>query len=290
LTGSEADRSRTPMKGLTMNMTSTDTRWLRRALGASVVAVAILLPLACSDDSTGSSGSSAASSSDDSTPAATPVVDPGDGGEYDVTLDPADFVDVVDNPYMPLSVGSTWVYEGTTPDGTERVEIEVLDERRDIQGISATVVRDTVTVEGELVEDTYDWFAQDTEGNVWYLGEDVRDFENGEVVSTDGSFEAGTGAAQAGIVMLAHPQVGDAYRQEFDPGNAEDLAEVLATDGSVDGPSGSYQDVLVTEDWNPLEPDVVENKHYAPGVGLVFEEKVQGDEGQIELIQFTPGR
>jgi len=282
-------------------MNTEQPRALRWAMAASTIAVAVLLPFACSDDNSSndqSTGGDAGTTDDSTAPAASavsseatiePVVDPGDGGVYERTLDPADFVDVVDNPYMPLAVGSTWTYEGESDGEVETVVVEVLDERRDIGGISATVVRDTVTVAGELAEDTYDWFAQDAEGNVWYLGEDVRDFENGQVVSTDGSFEAGVGAAQPGIVMLADPQVGDAYRQEFDPGNAEDLAEVLERGGSQTVAGGSYDDVLVTEDWNPLAPDTIENKVYAPGVGLVFEEKVAGGSGQIELISFAPG-
>ncbi len=218
-----------------------------------------------------------------------PVVDPGDGGEYTPDIAPDDFVDGIDNPYLPLSPGARWVYEGVEDGETERTEVVVTDERKDVFGVSAVVVRDTVSVDGEVVEDTYDWFAQDRDGNVWYLGEASQDYENGQPASTAGSWEAGVDGALPGIVMPAEPAVGDAYRQEYYVGEAEDMAEVVQTDASVDVPFGSYDGVLVTEDWNPLEPEVIEQKYYAQGVGLVLEEKVAGAEGRHELIEHTPG-
>ena len=157
---------------------------------------------------------------------APPVIDPGDGGVYAPTLDPENFVDVVDNPYFPLLPGSRWVYEGDSDGVAERVEVDVVDERRDIAGISATVVRDTVYVDGEITEDTYDWFAQDADGNVWYLGEDTHEFENGVAVNDAGAWEHGVDGALAGIVMPAEPTVGHAYRQEFYEGEAEDMGEI----------------------------------------------------------------
>ncbi len=207
------------------------------------------------------------------------VIDPGDGGHYAPTLDPADFVDTIDNPYLPLRSGSRWVYEGTSGGEAERIEVVVTEERRTILGISATVVRDTVSVNEGVVEDTFDWYAQDRDGNVWYLGEASRDIENGAVVSTAGSWEAGVDGAYPGLVMRASPTVGDAYRQEYYRGEAEDLAEVIEVGA----------DRVVTQEWNPLEPDVVERKTYERGVGLVGEEKVRGGDGTIELVSYTPG-
>jgi hypothetical protein len=156
-------------------------------------------------------------------------------------------------------------------------------------GVSAVVVRDTVSVDGEVVEDTYDWFAQDRDGNVWYLGEASQDFEDGQPTSTAGSWEAGVDGALPGIVMPAAPAVGDAYRQEYYAGEAEDMAEVIDTGATASVPSGEFDAVVVTEDWNPLEPEVIEHKYYAEGVGLVLEETVAGAEGRSELIEFTPG-
>jgi hypothetical protein len=247
-------------------------------------AVAALLALGggagCGSDSTTSTG----------TTTTTPVIDPGDGGVYAPELDPADFVDVIDNPYFPLAVGSRWVYEGEADElgQVEHIEVVVLPERKEVLGISATVVRDTVSVGGVVQEDTYDWYAQDTDGNVWYLGEDVKNYEDGKLVDTDGSFEAGVDGALPGIVMLAHPKVGDAYRQEFYVGEAEDLGEVVSVGGDKTVPAGRYSDVLVTKDWNPLEPEVIEQKTYAPGVGVIFEEHLAGGTGTSALISFTP--
>ncbi len=207
------------------------------------------------------------------------VIDPGDGGQYAPILNAATFVDTVDNPYFPLTPGSRWFYDGTSDGESEHNEVVVTGERRAILGISATVVRDTVSVGGSVVEDTYDWYAQDRDGNVWYLGEASSDIENGQVVSTAGSWEAGVDGAYPGIVMKADPQVGDAYRQEYYVGEAEDLAEVLEIGA----------DRLLTREWNPLDPEVVEEKAYERGVGLVVEEKVRGGEGAMTLTSFTQG-
>jgi len=216
------------------------------------------------------------------------VIDPGDGGDYSVTLDPADFVAVIDNPWWPMAPGSRWVYEAREGGEVERIEILVTGETLDISGVTATVVQDTVTLDGELIEDTLDWFAQDVEGNVWYLGEDSTEYEDGEPVSTAGSWEAGIDGASAGIVMQASPEVGEAYRQEFYEGEAEDMAEVVRTGEAETVPYGSFDDLVVIQEWTPLEPEVVEEKYYAPGVGVVLEVKVQGGSGRAELVSYEP--
>ena len=262
-----------------------------RSLTVATSLVVALGATACGNDTSTADPPSAtdppATASPSETTAVTePVIDPGDGGDYAPELDPADFVAVVDNPYLPFLPGSRWTYEETNGDGeTEDIEIVVQDETREIAGITATVVRDTVTLGGVLVEDTYDWYAQDTEGNVWYLGEDVDNYDDqGELVDHEGSFEHGVDGAIGGIVMLADPEVGDAYRQEYFPGEAEDLGEVVRTGETVSVPFGDFEDVLVTRDWNPLEPEVIEEKWYAPGVGLVREVKVAGDTGEGVLV------
>lgn len=218
-----------------------------------------------------------------------PEIDPGDGGEYSVTLDPASFADVIDNPLFPLAPGSTWTYQSTGADEVERIEMIVLDETRIVMGIQATVVRDTVTVDGEIIEDTYDWYAQDDVGNVWYLGEDTKEYEGGVVASTDGSWEAGVDGAMPGIVMEVDPEVGDAYRQEFYPGEAEDLAQVVRVAVSETVAFGTYDEVTVIKEWNPFLPDVVEEKYYTAGVGLILEVAVKGGDDRIELVSFQPG-
>lgn len=217
---------------------------------------------------------------------AAPVIDPGDGGAYTATLDAADFVDSIDNPFFPLLPGTRWIYESA--DGSERIEVMVLEETRSILGITATVVHDVVSEDGEVIEDTFDWYAQDRSGNVWYLGEDSKELEDGRVVSTEGSWEAGVDGAQPGIVMHAEPRVGVGYRQEFYEGEAEDLAEVLRLDGTADTPYGDFDGLLVIEEWNPLEPDVVEHKYYASGVGVVLEVMTRGGDERVELVSFEP--
>jgi hypothetical protein len=236
------------------------------------------------------SASSAATAPDTTAPAGGPVIDPGDGGNYRPEVDPANFVETVDNPYFPLAPGTRWVYQGESDGEVERIEVVVTEERRDIQRISAVVVRDTVSIGGEMVEDTFDWFAQDREGNVWYLGEDTHEFEDGVEVSTEGSWEHGTDGALAGIVMPADPAAGDAYRQEYYVGEAEDMGEIIEVGARKTIGLGVYEDVVVTEDWTPLEPDVVENKWYAPGVGNIYEIHTEGPPGSVELVEFTPGR
>jgi hypothetical protein len=216
-------------------------------------------------------------------------IDPGDGGDYSVTIDAADFVAEIDNDRLPFHPGSTWVYESTGGGEVERIEVVVTEENRTVMGVSTTVVRDTVTIDGEMVEDTYDWYAQDQDGNVWYFGEDTAEYEDGEIVSTSGAWEAGVDGALPGIVMEANPTVGDSYRQEYYPGEAEDLAEVIRTGVSEQVGFGSFEDLVVIEEWTPLEPDVVEEKYYASGVGVVLETTVQGGSGRIELVSFTSG-
>jgi hypothetical protein len=243
------------------------------AVAASVLVASIVF--GCGDDSGGGE--------------TTAVIDPGDGGSYDPVIDPADFVDSIDNPYLPFGAGARWVYEGESDGEIERIEVVVTDEHRTVMGVEVTVVRDTVSVDGELVEDTLDWFAQDREGNVWYFGEDSKEYEDGEVVSTEGSWEAGVDGALPGIVMPADPEVGFAYRQEFYAGEAEDMAEVVRVGEQKAVRFGEFEAVVVTRDWNPLEPDVVEEKYYAPGVGLVFEVKTAGGDESVELVDHAAG-
>ena len=143
-------------------------------------------------------------------------------GSEPVRLDPADFVSQTDNPYWPMAPGSTWVYEETDAEGNvQRVEVTVTERTRSILGIAATVVHDVVTESGVVKEDTYDWYAQDESGNVWYLGEDTKEYEDGKVVSTKGSWEAGRDGAQPGIIVPAQPEVGLNYRQEYYAGEAQ---------------------------------------------------------------------
>jgi hypothetical protein len=280
------------------------SRTSARRLLACLAAGSALVAASCGDDdSTGGTSPAAAAAPGSATnppprstaPATTgdigrPVIDPGDGGDYRPDVDPADFVTGIDNPYLPFTIGSRWVYKGETDGQRERIEVVVTPRTRVVMGIGATVVRDRVFVEGELVEDTFDWYAQDRDGNVWYLGERTQEYEGGKVVSSAGSWEAGVDGALPGIVMAAEPTVGHAYRQEYYAGEAEDMGDVIAVGGSATVAAGTFDDVVTTRDWTPLEPDVIEEKTYAPGVGVVLEAKVAGGDDVVELVAFTPGR
>ena len=210
------------------------------------------------------------------------------GGEP-VSLDPADFVGQIDNEYWPMAPGTTWRYRESDPRGNAvKVRVVVTDRTRQIEGIDATVVHDVVSDHGELIENTFDWYAQDVCGNVWYMGEKTKEYENGQVVSTEGSWEAGVDGAYAGIVMPGDPQVGLAYRQEYYAGEAEDAAEVLSLVEKAQVPAGRYDDVLLTKDFTPLHPKILEYKMYAPGVGPVLVVGVSGGADREDLMRFTP--
>lgn len=207
--------------------------------------------------------------------------------EYNPEINPANFVDDIDNPYFPLEPGTTYVYEGEEEDTTIDVEISVTNQTKEVMGVNTTVVRESEWEDGELVEDTYDWFAQDIEGNVWYFGENSTEYEDGEVVSTEGSWEAGVDGAMPGIIMQADPQIGDTYRQEYYEGEAEDMAMVISLDENVTVPYGSFENCLVIREWTPLEPGIEENKYYATDVGLLLERTVRGGNATLELVDIT---
>jgi hypothetical protein len=238
---------------------------------------AALVLTACGSDATGPTFGTGSES---------PVIDPGDGGDYDPDIAPGDFVTGIDNPYLPFRPGSRWTYESSTDEGLERIEVVVTDRTKQVMGVAAVVVHDTVTLDGELVEDTYDWYAQDRDGNVWYLGENTHEYENGTPVSSAGAWQAGVDGARPGIAMPAHPKVGMAYRQEYLPGEAEDMGEVVRVGDSTTVPAGRFSDLVVTRDWTPLEPDIVEQKMYAPGVGVVAE---HGHGERVVLVAYRPG-
>jgi hypothetical protein len=204
-----------------------------------------------------------------------------------VQLDPDTFTTQIDNPYWPMAPGNRWVFRETDAEGTEqRVEVTVTSETRTIAGIEARVVHDTVTEDGRLVEDTYDWYAQDEDGNIWYLGEDTKEFENGKVKTTAGSWEAGVDGAQAGVLLPGDPKVGMRYRQEYYEGEAEDAAEILSLEEKVSVPYGSFANVLMTKDHTPLDPRLLEHKFYARGVGPVLALALAGGSDREELIRF----
>ncbi len=223
------------------------------------------------------------------------------GGDFaDNFVDPLQIgVSVTPNPWFPLVQGNEWVYEGSfEEDGeviTETITVTVLNETKFVDGVTCLVVQDVVEVDGELVEDTDDWFAQDLDGNVWYCGEEAKDYETfegdepplPELVSDDGSFKAGRDGDKGGVLLPQTPEVGALFRQELSIGNAEDVMEILAVDGDETAIAATCNaECLVTRDFSPLEPEANENKYYAPGVGLILEIDVSSGD-RVELIEFT---
>jgi hypothetical protein len=204
-----------------------------------------------------------------------------------VTLNPAEFSAKVTNPYFPLVPGTRLIYREQDAQGTVQRDVVHVTKRRKLiaNGITARVVHDVVSEDGEPVEKTFDWFAQDSAGNVWYLGEDTKEYENGNVVSTHGSFEAGVDGAQPGVIMPASPQVGMTYRQEFYAGEAEDQARILSLDEQAGVPFGHFDGVLMTKETNPLEPRHTEYKFYARGVGPVLELTASGGTDRVTLLR-----
>jgi hypothetical protein len=200
---------------------------------------------------------------------------------------PGEFVDQVTNRYFPLQPGTTLTYKGKL-DGKSATDVfTVTNQTKEILGVTTTVVHDQVFVKGELVEDTFDWYAQDAAGNVWYLGEDTKELEDGVVVSTEGSWEAGVDGARPGIFMPAQPMVGQVFKQEDAKNVAEDCSEIVDLNASVRTSFVSSNEALKTEEFSLLEPDVLDNKYYVKDIGLVREETIQGGNDTLSLVSVT---
>jgi len=210
-------------------------------------------------------------------------------GTYSIPVTASDFAAAIDNPYLPFRPGSKWVYEATLEDGSkERQVVEVLSETRLVNGVAATVIHDIVYVADELVEETFDWYAQDKDGNVWYVGEMVDNFENGVLVNHAGSWEWGVDGALPGVIMWADPasHIEAEYYQEFYAGEAEDKGQVMSVSERVTVPFGSFENVVQTRDFSALAPDLQEHKFYAPGVGVIKEVDLETGE-EVLLLEFT---
>jgi len=207
--------------------------------------------------------------------------------DYHPVLDPANFVAVVDNPYYPLPVGRTLVYEGIKDGQTQVDTVTVTSQTKLIEGITATVVSDISTHDGALLEKTIDWYAQDKQGNVWYLGEDTTAFLANGKTDTSGSWLAGVRGAEPGIIMEANPQIPDAYRQEFLAGVAEDTAWVVGLGGTVTVPYGKVRNTLTTLEATRIEPGRYDQKIYAPGIGIVLEQSITGPSETALLVSVT---
>jgi hypothetical protein len=236
-----------------------------------VVASAVLALAAC-----GGGGSKSSSSS-----ASLPQ------GTKPVKLDPSGFTTNIDNKYWPMHPGNHWVYREVENGEAQRVDVTVTNRTKMLGGIEARVVHDRVSRNGETLENTYDWYAQDSHGNLWYLGEDTAEYENGKLKTKEGSWAYGVDGAQPGVIVPAHPKQGMTYREEYYAGQAEDAAEVLNVGSQVQVPFGRFRDALLTRNFSSIEPTVEEMKLYAKGVGPVMELLVSGGSGRTELLSYT---
>jgi hypothetical protein len=254
----------------------------------SMVAFGLLTVLSTDCISSGGSGTSPSSAASSTSPASSsasslaPI-----HGKYSPSIDPANFVATIDNPYWPLRPGTAFHYEGVRGTTRQTDDEVVTHQTKQILGVTCTVVRDTVFEHGAPVERTFDWYAQDRQGNVWYMGEDSLELKHGHFVKASDSWQSGVNGAQPGIIMPAQPKPGDAYRQEYyPPGEALDEARVLGLNGSVKVPYGRFTGVLVTSERSPLEPQT-EQKYFAPGLGEVEERVVKGHHEEFQLASVT---
>lgn len=235
------------------------------ALAATAASVALLAPVAIA----GATASSRAAA-------------------YEPVLDPANFVSVIDNPYYPLPAGRLLVYKGVRDGQLQIDRVKVTDKTRVIEGITATTVSDIAkTPGGTLLEKTRDWYAQDNQGTVWYLGEATASYGTSGQIDTSGSWIAGVNDGEPGIIMEADPRIPDAYRQEYLKGEAEDTAWITGRGGQVTVPYGTVEHVLKSLEHTALEPNVVDLKVYAPGLGIVKEKALAGDQEVAKLVRVT---
>lgn len=205
------------------------------------------------------------------------------GTPYSVDIDAADLTPDITHTLFPVPVGAKWVYEANKTDGVEHIEVTVEEGTKSVWGAQARIVRDTVTENDQLIEDTWDWYAEDDNGNVWYLGEDTTEYENGLEVCKCGAWESGVNDALPGVNMQAVPKVGQIYRQEYLAGEAEDIAEIVSLDEKVTVPAGTFEHCLKVKEGSAIEPYEA-FKYYCPNVGLVLEEE---DGERVELLSYT---
>jgi hypothetical protein len=223
------------------------------------------------------------------TPSAAPADLP--VGDKPFEIDPSQFTINIDNPYWPMKPGSRWIFRETNDEGeVSKVVVTVLDKTKMIaNGVEARIVHDQVSEHGQVKEDTFDWYAQDADGNLWYLGEDTTEYENGKPKTKEGSWEAGVDGAMPGVIMPANPQVGMTYREEYYKGHAEDGASIIGTNAFAKVPYGRFTGGIQTRNFSGIEPNVIEEKIYAKGVGVVEEITVSGGSDRDELLSYTEG-
>jgi hypothetical protein len=244
---------------------------MNRVRSASVILVlaAVGFAAGCGSSGTKLSSPKNQTTSTGAPTASTPTVTLAVTANYHPKIDATKFSNHVTNKYFPLTPGKTYHYQGVRDGKPTEHTFTVTHDTKVVMGVRCAVIRDDVTQSQSLVEKTTDWYSQDNLGNVWYFGEDTAEYQNGVVTNTAGTWEAGVDKAQPGIVMPAHPKVGQAFRQEYRPGVALDEARILSTNATVRVPAGTYRHVVITFDKNPLDPSKKERKFFAPGVGFV---------------------
>ena len=206
----------------------------------------------------------------------------GDANSFPPDFEAGDFHGAkIDNTWYSLTPGTQFVYRGVKEGKSARDVVTVTPGAKPILSVPTTVVHDQLFLDGELAEETNDWYAQDEDGNVWYFGEATRELTNGKVTSTEGSWQAGIGGAAPGLIMEADPKVGHAYAQEHFKGEAEDHAQVVSLTTAI----GGYHGAQLTKEWTPLEPGVIDHKYYVPGVGLVREATAKGPQETLVLVE-----
>lgn len=199
----------------------------------------------------------------------------------------SDFVPTIDNPWFPLKPGAEWISKGVK-DGKPTVDHYIVTgQTKQILGVTCSVIKDSLTVKGKVVEGTWDWYAQDAQGNVWYFGEDTKEYNmTGKVISTAGTWQAGVNGAEPGIFMPADPQIGQGGHQEYLKGQAEDQFKVISLTASVTVPAGSFTNCLETQETTALEPGVVDHKYYVKGIGQVSEATIKGPKETSLLVSY----
>jgi hypothetical protein len=257
--------------------------WL--LIAAAIAASAVLAACGGSGAApTGSPSASTSSSSTSSPPVTSPS--PSTSGPGSGAIDPNNFVVGVTNPWFPLTPGTTFIYEGVKDGKPSVVTYRITSKTKVILGVTTTVISDILRLNGKVEERTLDWYAQDKQGNVWYFGEATATFDaKGNVISREGSWQAGVDGAQPGIFMPAHPIVGKTYRQEYYKGHAEDHFKILSFAGSFTVPYGHFTRLLKTGEWTPLEPAIYGNKYYRKGLGLVAEQDTRGSSEYTYLVR-----
>jgi hypothetical protein len=210
----------------------------------------------------------------------------GPGAGYHPTIDPSSFGPDITNKYLPMTPGTTYVYAGQK-DGKAALDIVVVTARtKKLDGVKTRVIEDRLYLDNRLEERTSDYYAQDACANVWYFGEDTAELDaHGNVTSTEGSFHAGVDGAEPGVFMQRSPEVGREFRQEWSPGQAEDQYRVIDRSASVTTRYASWSNALRTEETTDLEPGVVDNKYYVPGIGAVKELEVKGGDEALSLVE-----